>query len=444
MPSDADPPRRNSKDSIWYVLATVAGDPKSPREAGLLVADNRRYWNALMAERAKAYGAWFDPVEGLLGRQLELPTPTEDDYLTIRLALNARGFQGVDIPHAHQTIDFTSIDFSQVAGFEGYVFAGVTKFSDCRFPGDLVIFNDTIFAGPVAFHNVLFHGFTSFARAEFAIKPEFIGANFRSYANFNGATFTNGAQFENSRFGVRASFDEVLSGQVTNFSGCTFNEDITFRGSTFKAETYFEGTRFLTHVPGFFEAALYEYTDWYDSRWPKVPRSADHARMQIQRYQRLIMLMNELQRPDDRHFFFRREMRVRRRVDGLSMATAMNWIYELVCDYGFGLGRIIAIWALHILAGALAMSSSAIADSAEREWSWEYGISAAGELAVAVGLSFSNAHVLLGLDRGVLSELSKTWSMYPLINLIGGIQAVVGVILLFFLLLTLRNRFRMR
>ena len=49
------------------------------------------------------------------------------------------------------------------------------------------------------------------------------------------------------------------------------------------------------------------------------------------------------------------------------------------------------------------------------------------------------------LNRNFLEKAIKSWSEDLLLfNIIGSVQTVVGVILLFFLLLTIRNRFRMR
>ena len=245
-------------------------------------------------------------------------------------------------------------------------------------------------------------------------------------------------------FRSRASFNEAYFGQETFFSGCNFKEEISFTSSTFKSKTFFQNAVFTTHVPEFFEAVLYEYTDWYGSRWPEVPRNAEDARIQIQHYQRLILLMSDLHRPDEQHFFFRREMRVRRRTDGPSISAMLNLIYDLACDYGYGIGRIVAIWLLHILLGGSLMWISALASSSKRGWSWQFAHSSLSDFVTALGISFSNAHVLLGLDRTFLNDATSIWSPLPLVNVIGAVQAVLGVIVLFFLLLTLRNRFRMR
>ena len=76
--------------------------------------------------------------------------------------------------------------------------------------------------------------------------------------------------------------------------------------------------------------------------------------------------------------------------------------------------------------------------------SWEYVYRLFSDFLLALGISFSNAHGLLALDRSFLSAAIKPWSSLPLFNFIGAVQTTIGVILQFFLLLTVRNRFRMR
>jgi hypothetical protein len=58
--------------------------------------------------------------------------------------------------------------------------------------------------------------------------------------------------------------------------------------------------------------------------------------------------------------------------------------------------------------------------------------------------SFGNAHSLFGIIRGPAWSVYKTLKMDALFNTLWGFQAVTGTILLFFLLLTIRNRFRLK
>lgn len=78
------------------------------------------------------------------------------------------------------------------------------------------------------------------------------------------------------------------------------------------------------------------------------------------------------------------------------------------------------------------------------------------EIFQSVVISFSNLHSFLGINRVFAKNIYAKFDSHSdkfgnfsemsilLFNIIGGIQSIIGVIILFFLLLTLRNRYRMR
>ena len=442
--TDSCQPPRSTNDSIWYVLATIAGEPTSVYDSGALVKANAHYWNALMAKRIEAIGPSIQSVEHFLGHELAVRSPTAEDDKAIRRALDKRGFEGVPLPAINSTIDFTDLTFPYALSFDEYLFVGDVSFNNCRFLGDIFTFHDAIFTGPTTFNGADFRSFVSFARTEFVYTPEFRDTEFHELANFSGARFPTGVRFEKTKFLSTAHFNNIEFGDSTYFSGCQFDQNVTFRKSDFKAETHFDEVVFKTQVPNFFESVLYEYTDWHGAQWPRVPVKVSDAREQVQFYQRLVHLMSELRKIDDQHSFFRREMRARRRVDGMSISTTMNWLYAIVCDYGHGLGRITSIWLLHIVIGAVLIWSSKVVTSSEPVLSSEYIFHLVSDFFFALGISFSNAHGLLALDRSFLKEAIESWTSLPFFSVIGGVQTTLGVILLFFLLLTVRNRFRMR
>ena len=137
-------------------------------------------------------------------------------------------------------------------------------------------------------------------------------------------------------------------------------------------------------------------------------------------------------------------MRARRSAEGWNIAHLMNWFYEMLCDYGYGLGRISTIWASHIGASALTLWSLKTLSAEHSEFSWQLVLEILCDLPPAIVISFSNAHALLGLKNSFLEDVFTAWKEMPLFGAVGGVQTVFGVILLFFLLLTVRNRFRMR
>lgn len=162
--------------------------------------------------------------------------------------------------------------------------------------------------------------------------------------------------------------------------------------------------------------------------------------------------MNQLQKHEDEHRFFRLANRAKRVRDKEWLPNAVNWFYEFTCDYGHGIGRAVSIWLGWIVFSGFFLWGTAFMD----DWDPENTKELSGEEALlnmldAMLLSFSNCLSFLGLNRTYakpLLERFKEEGAYSdmaiaSLNVIGGIQSVVGVITLFFVLLTLRNRFKM-
>ena len=394
-----------------------------------------------MEPRVATYGG---AIETALGRTIDFPKLSSTDHAQIRSALDSRGFRGTQIPHVNSPIDFSNIHFPSLVTFVGFVFGGTTNFDGTTFTGGTPLFVEAVFGGNPTFEDSAFHVDAIFNKCAFPNGISFDSTTFFGQAIFSGSQFHGQANFKHTTFHRSSYFNKSTFKAITDFSNSTFLGAADFGSVKFERPTHFREASFEAQVPNFFESDLYEYTDWHNSRWPVVPDNADSARSQVQHYQRLVLLMDKLHKPDDQHFFFRREMRARRRAEPIGVSTAMNWIYEFICDYGHGIGRIASIWLLHIVVGAVLILALKSANSPERELSWRYVYELISDLIFALGISFSNSHALLALGRSFLDDAVESWSRLPLFNVIGAVQTTLGVVLLFFLLLTVRNRFRMR
>ena len=431
----------NASSSIWYVLATIAGEPKGAHEANQLTAMNRHYWNGLMADRVAVYGGSYQMT---LKREIPFPTLTPDDHNAIRQALDSRGFSGIPVPRRDEAIDFCGVVFPQFTSFMGFVFGGETKFDRAIFPGGIHLFNEITYAGNVTFDDCQFLGELASMKSETAGLFSFSGAKFHGLAIFSQCKFLTAAKFEDAHFLGDALFNGSTFAIQTNFSRAVFSGGVDFRSVIFEGPTDFQHTKFQAQVPSFFEATLHEYTQWHGSEWPDVSGAGDDARDQVQRYQRLSRLMGGLEKYDDQHFFFRRELRALRRAEGWTIVGTMNLAYELICDYGYGLLRILSIWITHIVLGAVALWGSKIAHASAGGFQLRTALDMINDLPDAFKISFGNAHGLLELNQNVFQDTVKAWEKNPGFDVIAAIQLVLGVIILFFLLLTIRNRFRMR
>ena len=424
---------------IWYVLATVAGEPRSTQDLGRLMRDNAYFWNGLMAPRIATFGGWS---ESKLGHDLGLKELTKEAKAEIRKALDTRGFKGVSIPHVNAPIDFSNVVFAQHTSFTGYVFGGEVRLDNTVFPG-VALFNEAKFAGNSTFDGATFID-ALFMSAEFAGAASFHNVDFLKRVYFSHAQFLAKTTFAHTTFSDEAFFNSAKFAYDAGFVDTVFTHRVDFQSAEFKGPTRFQKARFETRVPAFFDATFHEYTDWQDARWPDVTGDANEAREQIQHYQRLALVMNKLEKPDDRHLFFRLEMRARLRADGWSLAGVGNWLYQRTCDYGYGLRRISFLWFGHLVLGAILICATRAFGPKRKGISWQTVYEFMCDLPQAIVISFSNAHGFFGLNRGFLQDSIKYWAGVPFFNLIGVGQTVVGAVILFFLLLTIRNRFRMR
>ena len=152
----------------------------------------------------------------------------------------------------------------------------------------------------------------------------------------------------------------------------------------------------------------------------------------MRRYDRLALVMSTLKQPDNEHRFFRLSMQAKEVRDGEGISTRLSRLYGLF-RYGWGLEYALKLWVFHILLGAGCLS-------VVPPCTMSYPLSGFTALAI----SFSNSLPFLGLQRGPAKNAYASFDTLTGFNILGGIQSVIGPILLFFLLLTIRNRFRLR
>ncbi|MDE0303414.1 MAG: hypothetical protein OXI87_00810 [Albidovulum sp.] len=161
---------------------------------------------------------------------------------------------------------------------------------------------------------------------------------------------------------------------------------------------------------------------------------------------RLALIMSQREKLPERHEYFRLKMPAQRQRDGYrSLSSIANWLFDKSSDYGWGIGRAFFWWCFHILAGAVILASVALYRAAAVDSGSFLRMTWNGLL-----FSFANslAFLRLGSDGGYLHasyEALKTATNDAdwVFDTVGTLQAVLGPILLFLVLLTLRNRFRL-
>ena len=180
--------------------------------------------------------------------------------------------------------------------------------------------------GGVGFRNVVFAREVSFEDANLDVRATFEGAKFQENTNFRGALFAEHTSFQ------RAVFD-----RVTDFAAAEFKREIHFHDASFVSTTYFRDCIFL-QPPQFFGTNLHEDTDFGGIRWRKAESCYSSswwskiasrfsrkdselnlvdANSAIQAWDRLALIMSQLEKLPERHEFYRLRMRAQRKRDGI-------------------------------------------------------------------------------------------------------------------------------
>ena len=371
---------------------------------------------------------------------------------------NRAGNDDAAPPPPDKDVNFSYHKFDHTVIFSRYLFPTYVSFNKSHFLADM-LFSDALFDGYVAFTDTSFLRDTKFDHAEFFGAIELNKARFLGPINFVMAKFHGDVGFDNAAFLSEADFRRA-----------TFDRKTVFSGSEFTSRTMFAGVKFRRSVPDFRDAKLSEATEWHGVEWPPIPRNSFDAQQQIYAYERLKAEMERLKKHDDEQFFFAKELRVRRALlwfqwrgnkqpwpewyddDGLPFANdendvhmdeklsaftekiqlafawLLNFVYDILSCYGRSIERPI-FWIFFIfLLGAFVLAVMPSLDSGSLEpWS-------------AAAVSATNLFSLLPNkpDTEITDHLST------LAKVVGDIQSVLGIVLLFLLGLALRNRFRMR
>lgn len=315
--------------------------------------------------------------------------------------------------------------FSRIASFDEARFSGNASFCEAAFSGN-ANFSKAIFSGDADFRKAAFSGDAHFNKAAFAGDTNFSKAEFSGVAFFVKAAFSGDAHFVVTRFSGFASFDEATYSSDAEFDEATFSDDADFMAAEFKSLTRFAGAKFQTAVPDFRDAKLSEATEWHGATWPPSPKDREAAQQQVYAYERLKAEMERLKKHADEQFFFAKELRARRALETRgSLQWLLNYAYEISSDYGQSVGWPI-FWLVVLFAlGADFFALAPVYHNAPLPYH------------IAEGLSATNLFPLLPY-KPKLEELSAA------AQIIGDLQSVLGLILLFLLGLALRNLFRMK
>ena len=455
----------NEHTDFWFALLAQGQDTNQ----------RVKLWNGYLGSRlpprlkgeGEPQSGWpqllVDPPDG------GWPELTKEEYEIIEMLAEEHGGHP---EFEHYFMDFSDQSFSGDTDLSDLILVDAT-FNRAKFGGDVKLSEKTRFYAQAWFHDAVFEGSLICDRAWFDAPVSFAGSHFRKYVNFWGTKFMGGASFANVTFEGQVMFNDsqfeerYFSGglvlpHLADFRNAKFLGSASFRevlfgndesvysrrlwperradftDAVFTTTTNFRGAAF-GGAPAFFNATLHEDTDFGRIDWDKADTDNIPVDYAIRAWERLELMMSKLEKPFDRHQFFRLKMRARRRSDGV-LLRIVNWLFDKTCDYGWGIGRACACWFGHWITFAVILfANSALAvDGADR-----------CKIALAsVAASFANAHAFLFLTAkgGYLEDslnLLKDNDHWGFVAGVGVAETIFGPILLFLLLLTLRNRFRL-
>ena len=315
--------------------------------------------------------------------------------------------------------DFRNIDFKGV-DFRGAVFLGLAHFGhskffqseSCKLPEtNVVSFKNSSFYNNVHFNNTLFRVDTEFENVQFKNKTHFEGVSFEKEVSFNDSKFYNTISFQGASFG-----------RPPKFYSTSVHEDVSFDGIDWSG-------------------AEYSYSR-YQNKINTEEQTVEKAEMAIRAWDRLSLVMSRQEKFWERHEFFRLKMRAKRQTEERTISSIANLLFDKLSDYGWGIRRSFTWWFGHIVFFGFFLADAARIQAIETGSSWSPKYILDGIL-----VSFSNAHNFLRLDSerrlgSIYDSLEGATNQMVWFSAVGFVQAVLGPILLFLVLLTLRNRFR--
>ncbi len=476
---------RRANDNPWYCLATLYGEqPALGPDDKDLATKNRTAWNRWIAGILSDVQRSALVTNGFSESELVPFTPLEKSVFCSTFAsrmgreteLPPDPAAGADFRHTHfdKRLIFGGFLFARDAGFTWATFSGSVDFRSAMFSG-LANFISATFSGSAEFSSATFSGFANFRSAAFSdwadfrsVKfprfPNFDSATFSGRADFNSATFSDLAHFRLAKFPGFANFNSATFSGLANFNAATFSGSADFRSATFSgsdfrsvtfsgladfrsatfsgladfvnaeftATTVFAHVHFRTSVPDFRGAMTHEATEWHGANWPPAPLDKDAAQAQVYAYERLKQEMERLKKHEDEQSFFRKELRARRGLYPLGSGPwLLNYLYEWSSDYGQSVGQPFFWFVVLFAIGFFVFANNTAFKGAPMT------------IGLAAGLSFANIFSFLPIKREIMTPEMVT-GLSNVAQVVGVIQSLFGVILLFLLGLALRSRFRMR
>ncbi len=335
-------------------------------------------------------------------------------------------------------IDFSNLSFHEHINFSEFIFLTEVSFSKTNFLFN-ADFSMTTFYGSAFFNYAEFRKDVDFQNTKFFEIVEFSEAKFFESAYFNKVLFPELANFYKTTFFKAARFTGATFSQIAGFRNTKFSGNVDFSNTDFKGHTNFIGADFKERPPHFYNAKLSADITWRNATWPSMnsKTNLDLIDQNQNAYENLTYHMKTLEKYHDTHFFFRQEMRCRRKL-GSVFNSLLYGFYEYFADYGYGVERALMAWVLHIVLGMVVIMSTVSYS--------EMGLQESLFCSASVSVANANPYVFLVINEGGLMACYEklNWFLPMVFSAVRGFQTIAGIPLLFLVLLTLRIRFRLK
>jgi len=369
----------------------------------------------------------------------------------------------------------------------GYRFPGNAYFNSTTFKGDASIkgnvwFDNATFEVGAWFNSTTFEGNAYFGSATFEGNVYFGCAIFKGDARFYDATFEDTTLFNSVTFKGNAWFSKATFEDDARFNGATFEDAVSFGQVNFDSHADFSGARFfaasdftalhstrafnmagvLCQVPQFTQAHFTESPRLDHLHLPEVgpisgrlpfpdgvKRGKKVDQNDIAAFTALRRLAIKGEDSETERTAFKGEMRSRRVLLCWWSPKWLSYAYDGLTDFGMSIVRPSVLWLL-LLVGMAGYYLDRT-DKPVSEW---FSLSQVERdcgrpvypailLSLRNGLLFATAGQKLHLDKANACLYGSNKGNAGL-GLVGTGHTVFSALMIFFILLALRNRFKIK
>lgn len=330
------------------------------------------------------------------------------------------------------------------------------------------MFKNAKFNGSVWFRDAAFNNLSEFSGVEFNDVATFSSARFGDYVWFDRVKFSRDAIFGDTKFGNGVMFDEAIFSNDLNFNRSLFETVASFRNARFKGHSSFIAIEGKSHfsfgnakfhvVPDFSQAHFTEAPQFDDADFSKALQSEGDFSSSWRSLKRLAIQGHDHERE---LLFFAEEIKSQRGIQDKALPHPIDYInyndvlwpggarywlgylYEYSSDFGRSVMRPL-FWLLFFGFLFQVLYLKYPIDSEPQETISCDRSEAATYLSVRSALPFLPSAIYPeNLNRNYDCLYGKD-NAPGVIVFITIFQAILSTILIFLLLLALRNHFRIK